>query len=65
MNIQLAYGKTGLTLTLPDDLNVTIIEPAFTPGIADPRIALTNVLRAPIQIHPLRDFVKYRTRPHN
>lgn len=58
MNIQLAYGKTGLALNLPDDLNVTIIEPAFTPGVDNPHIALANALRAPIQALPLRDFVK-------
>lgn len=58
MNIQLAYGKAGLALNLPDDLNVTIIEPAFTPGVDEPHIALANALRAPIQALPLRDFVK-------
>ncbi len=58
MNIQLAYGKTGLTLNLSDDLNVTLIEPIFTPGVSDSHTALAHALRAPIQSSPLCDFVK-------
>ena len=33
MLIQLAYGKQGLTLDLPDDWNVTVIEPRYVPGL--------------------------------
>ena len=62
MNIRLAFAKTGLTLELPDDLNVTIIEPQFVPGIANPRTALAQALRTPMQSPALRDFVKPRDR---
>jgi lactate racemase len=54
MIIELAYGKTGLRVDLPDNLRVTLIEPAFVPSIADPRAALRQVLRSPIESPPLR-----------
>ena len=58
MNIRLAFDKTGLMLALPDDLNVTVIEPQFVPGIANPSAALVHALRAPIQSPTLRDLIK-------
>lgn len=57
MNIHLAYGKTGLKVALPDDANVTIVEPVFVPGLSDPIKALRNALRHPIDSPPLRDLV--------
>lgn len=58
MKIKLAYGKSGLPLNLPDTLNVTIIEPQFVPGLADPRAAIVAALRSPIQADPLCEIVK-------
>jgi len=36
MHIHLAYGKTGLSLDLPDDWDVTVVEPVYQPGLPDP-----------------------------
>ncbi|MBI4786173.1 MAG: nickel-dependent lactate racemase [Chloroflexi bacterium] len=58
MIVKLAYGKTGLVVDLDDALNVTVIEPKFVPGLPDPRAALRDALRAPIQMPPLRDWVQ-------
>lgn len=58
MKIRLAYGKTGMELSLPDAWNVTVIEPQFVPGLPNPRAALASALRAPIQSPPLRELVK-------
>ena len=57
MRVDLAYGKTGLTVDLPDD-RTTVIEPTFLPTLADPRGALIAALRNPIDRPPLRRLVK-------
>lgn len=58
MKINLAYGKTGLEIELPDELDVTVVEPKFVPGLADPEVALREAFEAPIEAPPLRDVVK-------
>jgi nickel-dependent lactate racemase len=58
MKIKLAYGKTGLGIDLPDELDVTVVEPEFVPGLADPEGALREALGASIEAPPLRDVVK-------
>src|SRR5690606_7337851 len=57
MQVELAYGKTGLPLTLPDDLNVTVIEPHYVPGVPDPAGLLDRALAAPIGSAPLAERV--------
>ena len=53
MRVRLAYGKTGLTVELPDD-GTTVIEPEYLPGLPDERGALLNAIRNPIGATPLR-----------
>ena len=48
MLIKLAYRKTELVVELPDDWDVTVIEPRFTPGMLDLDQAFQEVLRSPI-----------------
>ena len=57
MRVDLAYGKSGLTVDLPDD-RTTVIEPTYLPTLADPRGALIAALRNPIDRPPLRRLVK-------
>lgn len=56
MLIALAYGREGLPVTLPDDADVTVIEPRFVPGLPDESAALHEALRAPIDGPPLREI---------
>jgi len=58
VHLQLAYGRTGLKIDLPDGAPVTVIEPAFVPGLADERQALIAALRAPVGALPLRELVR-------
>jgi lactate racemase len=58
MRIKLAYGKTGLEISLPDEWNTTVVEPKFIPGLPDPTEAIQRALRAPMGSLPLRDWVK-------
>jgi nickel-dependent lactate racemase len=58
VEIRLAYGKRGLTVELPDQWNVTVVEPEFVAGLPDPAEALRDALRSPIDAPPLRQQVK-------
>lgn len=55
MQVDLAYGRTGLTVTLPDE-NVDIVEPVDLPGVADPLVALRESLCQPIGTRPLAEL---------
>lgn len=56
MQLELAYGREGLKIELPDDAPVTVIEPRFTPRLPDERAALIEALRNPIASRPLREL---------
>lgn len=58
MQIKLAYGRTGLDLTLPDDANVTVIENQYVPPLPQPEEALRAALTNPLGTAPLRDLVR-------
>ncbi len=58
MKIKLAYGKEGLDITLPDYLNVDIVEPKYTEGLPDQAAAIEDSLLRPIDSKPLRDLLK-------
>ena len=58
MHIKLAYGKQGLSLTLPKDANATVLEPTFVPSLQDEAAALREALRAPLSGAPLRERVR-------
>ena len=57
MKIDLAYGKTGLTIDIPGD-QTSIIEPQFIPGLPDELGAIKTALRNPIGTSPLRKSIK-------
>jgi nickel-dependent lactate racemase len=54
--IQLAYGRKGLSICLPD--HVDVIQPIFVPGISDESQALKNALCSPIGTPPLSELVR-------
>ena len=58
MKIRLAYGKTGLEIELPDELDVTVIEQKFVASAPDQKAALRKALQAPIEASSLHDVVK-------
>jgi nickel-dependent lactate racemase len=58
MKIKLAYGREGLDIRLPDDLNVRVVEPVYVEGLADQAQAIRNALVRPIASKPLRELVK-------
>ncbi len=56
--LRLAYGKNGLNIKTGDNWNLSIIEPAFIKGLADPEGAIIRALTNPIGIKPLKEIVK-------
>jgi nickel-dependent lactate racemase len=56
MHIKLAYGRNGLTVTLPDTADV--LAPRFMSGLPDEVDALREALRNPIGTAPLATLVK-------
>jgi lactate racemase len=58
MRVKLAYGRDGLWIDIPDDAEVTVIEPLFVPGLEDESGAIRAALRAPIGAPPLQELIK-------
>ncbi|MEA3376698.1 MAG: nickel-dependent lactate racemase [Chloroflexota bacterium] len=58
MNIELAYGRQGLAVTLPDEAPVTIIKPGPVVGLADEEKAIREALRSPAGSPPLHELVQ-------
>ena len=59
MEIRLAYGRTGLTIDLPED-RTTVIEPTYVPGLPDQQGAVRVAVRNPLGSVPLRRLVRPR-----
>jgi len=55
VKVDLAYGRAGLTITVPDHTDVII--PGFIPGLPDEQASLLQTLRHPIDSPPLADLV--------
>ena len=47
MKVNLAYGKTGLEVELPDD-RTTVVEPSYLPGLPDHIGAIRTAVRDPV-----------------
>ncbi|MFZ2146460.1 MAG: nickel-dependent lactate racemase [Sedimentisphaerales bacterium] len=58
MKIKLAYGKEGLDISLPDNLNVDVVEPRYREGLPDQAAAIEEALLKPIDSKPLRYIAK-------
>lgn len=58
MDIKLAYGKSGLKISIPDHIQTEVVEPRFVEGLADQIGAVRDALAYPIQHAPLKDTVK-------
>jgi nickel-dependent lactate racemase len=59
VRVELAYGKDGLTVDLPDE-RTTVVEPLHPPAVADERGAVLEALRRPVAGPPLREIVRGR-----
>jgi nickel-dependent lactate racemase len=60
MEIRLDYGRAGLTVRLPDDVDVSILEPQQGVPLADPGGAVAAALASPIGTAPLAELARGR-----
>src|SRR5664279_1982222 len=58
MNIHMKYGKTGLSLDLPGDIDVTLIQKETMPVIKDPEGAINAAFSNPVNGKTLREEAK-------
>jgi lactate racemase len=56
MKITLAYGRSGLTIDAPDNIDVLDARP--TPGLPDEKGSILSALRNPINSAPLREKIR-------
>jgi len=61
MRVELAYGRNGLSLDLPDERTV-VIAPRHVPGLSDEKAAVFEALERPIEAAPLRSWLRPDTR---
>jgi nickel-dependent lactate racemase len=55
MIVELAYGRAGLTVELPEE-RTTVVEPVYVEGLADERAVLAKAMESPIDSAPLADL---------
>jgi nickel-dependent lactate racemase len=58
MEIELAYGRSGIRINLPDHLHTEVIQPRFVEGIVDQQKAVREALSDPINSLSLRELVR-------
>jgi len=58
VNVRLAYGKNGLDVSLPDDLRVDVVTPAYVAALPDQAGAIRQALSNPIASRPPRELVR-------
>ncbi len=58
MNVNMKYGKTGLSLDLPGDIDVTLIQKKAMPVLKNPEGAIKAVFAAPVNSKKLREEAK-------
>jgi nickel-dependent lactate racemase len=58
MKIRLAYGKKGMEVRLPDNLDPAVVEPEYVPALAEQTESIRDALRQPIGSRVLRDVVR-------
>ncbi|MDX2181186.1 MAG: nickel-dependent lactate racemase [Bryobacteraceae bacterium] len=61
MNVELAFGKTGLAATLPDGPEYFVLEARSARALPEPDAALAQALQSPIGQKPLRQLAFGKT----
>jgi nickel-dependent lactate racemase len=60
MEVRLDYGRTGLTVRLPDELRASVLEPSKGVPLPEPTEAVRAALRRPIGAPPLAEITPGR-----
>jgi nickel-dependent lactate racemase len=65
MQIELAYGRQGAPITVPDENLVAVVEPRWPAVLAQPRDAVTGALAHPVAGPPFAEIVDRKVGPRN
>ncbi|MBM4020078.1 MAG: nickel-dependent lactate racemase [Planctomycetes bacterium] len=65
MDIELAYGRIGARITVPDENLVAVVEPRWPAVLARPREAVAEALARPVAGPPLAQIVAERVGQRN
>ena len=57
MKVHIAYGRDGIDVDFPDDLDIRVVEPQFREPLPDQTAALRGGLSAPMGSPPLMDLL--------
>jgi nickel-dependent lactate racemase len=60
MHLRLDYGRSGLTIRVPDSVRLSLAEPSKGPVLGDPVGAVEAALRQPIGARPLAELARNR-----
>jgi lactate racemase len=60
MQIELAYGRSGARITVPDENLVAVVQPEWPAVLAQPQAAVTEALRRPVAGPPLAALLDER-----
>src|SRR5260370_13683 len=58
MRMDLAFGKTGLTVTLPEGYRYRVLEARSAQPLPDPLAAIESALDSPVATPPLADLAR-------
>jgi nickel-dependent lactate racemase len=58
MRIEMNYGRTGLSVELPEDLQVTVVRKPHMPELSDPQGAVQEALVRPMHAPPLLELAR-------
>ena len=58
MRVEMNYGRTGLSVELPDDLEVTVVRKPPMPELPDPAKAVREAFLRPVDAAPLLDLAR-------
>ncbi len=58
MRIELNYGRSGLPVELPDDLEITVVRKPALPELADQKAAVRQALARPVGVPPLAELAR-------
>ncbi len=58
MRVNLAFGRDGTAVTLPESLKARVLRPRFADGLGDPSAAIASAVANPIGCPGLRDVAR-------
>lgn len=64
MRIELAYGRTGATIDVPDRNLIGVVDPEWPTVLAQPRHEVTHMLEHPVAGPPLAQVLRDQVGPH-